>query len=128
MGLNDRIGGAVDVLAPRTMEEALEKVVRQEHTVKKDDSIRDNKRKTIWNSEGAKSGPPRKQFRDYKNNKFENKNIGTRDNKGSVYVNKSDRNNEKRGPLGGCYICRGNHYKKQCPNFNQPQRPSLPQQ
>ncbi len=39
MGLNNRIGGAVDVLAPQTMEEALEKVVRQEYKVKKDDSI-----------------------------------------------------------------------------------------
>ena len=48
MGLNNRIGGAVDVLAPRTMEEALEKVVRQEHKIRKDNSIRDNKRKTTW--------------------------------------------------------------------------------
>lgn len=46
MGLNNRIGGAVDVLAHRTMEEALEKAIRQEHKIRKDDSIRDNKRKT----------------------------------------------------------------------------------
>ena len=46
MGLNHRIGGAVDVLTPRTMEEALEKVVRQENKIKRDDSIKDNKRKT----------------------------------------------------------------------------------
>ena len=46
MGLNSRIGGVVDVLAPRTMEEALEKAIRQENKIKKDDSIRDNKRKT----------------------------------------------------------------------------------
>jgi hypothetical protein len=105
MGLNNRIGGAVDVLAPRTMEEALEKVVRQEHKVKKDDSIRDNKRKTIWNSESVESGPPRKQFRDFKNNKPEKKSIGTRDIQENFHVSKSDRNNERRGPPGGCYIC-----------------------
>ena len=39
MGLNNRIEGAVDFLAPQTMEEALEKVVHKEHKVKKDDSI-----------------------------------------------------------------------------------------
>ena len=50
MGLNNRIGGPVDVLAPKTMEEALEKAVRQEHKLKNDESIRDNKRKTNWNS------------------------------------------------------------------------------
>lgn len=46
MGLNNRIGGAVDVLTPQTMKEALEKVVRQEYKIKRDDSIWDNKRKT----------------------------------------------------------------------------------
>ena len=71
MGLNNRIGGAIDVLAPRTMEEALEKAVRQEHKIKKDDSIWDNKRKTTWNSEGADFEPQKKQFKDYKYNKLE---------------------------------------------------------
>ena len=112
MGLNNRIGGAVDVLAPRTMEEALEKAVRQEHKVKKDDSIRDSKRKTNWNSEGAESGPPRKQFKDFKNNKPENKSSRTRDNQGNFHINKNDKNNEKRGPPGGCFICKGNHFKR----------------
>ena len=51
MRLNKRIGGAIDVLAPRTIEEALEKAVWQEHKIRKDDSIRDNKRKTTWNKE-----------------------------------------------------------------------------
>ena len=57
MGLNNRIGGAVDVLAPQTMEETLKKVVREEYKIRKDDSIRDNKRKTTWNSEGVDFGP-----------------------------------------------------------------------
>lgn len=127
MGLNNKIGGAVDVLAPRNMEEALEKAVRQEHKVKKDDSIRDNKRKTNWNSEGVESGPPRKQFKDFKNNKPENRSSGTRDNQGNSHINKNEKNNEKRGPPGGCFICEGNHFKRQCPNLNQQQR-SLPQQ
>ena len=125
MELNNRIGRAVDVLAPRTMEEALEKVFWQEHKVKKDDSIRDNKRKTNWNLEGAEYGPPRKQFRDFKNNKPENKSRGDRDIQGNYHVNKSDRNNEKRGPPRGCFICKGNHFRRQCPNLNQQQHPSL---
>ncbi len=100
------------------MEEALEKVVRQEHKVKKDDSIRDNKRKTNWNSEDVESGPPRKQFRDFKNNKPENKSNGTRSTQGNFHVSKGDRNNEGRGPLGGCYICKWNHYKRHFPNLN----------
>ena len=61
MGLNNKIGGAIDVLTPRTMEEALEKVVRQEYKIKKDDSIRENKRKTNWNAKGADSGFQKRQ-------------------------------------------------------------------
>lgn len=53
MGLNNRIGVAVDVLAPQTMEEALKSVVRQLHKLKRDDSIQDNKRKSSWNTEGS---------------------------------------------------------------------------
>ena len=61
------------------MEEALEKVVQQEHKIRKDDSIRDNKRKITWNSEGADFGLQKKKFKDYKNNKPEFKSGGARD-------------------------------------------------
>ena len=61
MGLNNRIG-AGDALTPRTVGEALDKVVRQEYKIKKDDSIRDNKRKTKWNTEAEDTGSQIKQF------------------------------------------------------------------
>ena len=47
------------------------------------------------------------------------------------YENKNNKNNEKKGPPGGCYNCGGEYYMKQCPvkpNNNYPQRPPLPQQ
>ncbi len=53
---------------------------------------------------------------------------GNSDNQGNFHVSKNDKNNEKRGPPGGCFICKGNHFRRQCPNLNQQQRPSLPQQ
>lgn len=40
-GINNQIGGLVDVLTPTTMGEAYEKVVRQNKKIKKDDSIID---------------------------------------------------------------------------------------
>ena len=71
MGLNNRIGGAVDVHAPRTMEETLEKVVCQELKIKKDDSIRDNKTKNTWNSERSDRGSQKKPFKEFKKLKFQ---------------------------------------------------------
>ena len=79
------------------MEETLEKAVRQELKIRKDDSIRDNKRKNTWNSESADFGPQKKQFKDYKNNKLEFKSGGARDVKNNFYANKNNRNNEKKG-------------------------------
>ena len=70
MGLNNRIGGAIDVHAPRTMEETLKKVVRQELKIKKDDSIKDNKRKNTWNSERGDRGSQKKPFKEFKKTKF----------------------------------------------------------
>ena len=48
MSLNNRIEGAVDVFTPQTMEEALEKAFWQEYKIKRDESIRDNKRYKYW--------------------------------------------------------------------------------
>ena len=124
MGLNNWTEGAIDVLAPRTMEEALEKVVRQEHKIRKDDSIRDNKRKTTWNLEGADFGPQKKQFKDYKYSKPEYKGNGIKDVKSNYNTNKNNKNNEKKGSFGGCFTYGGDHYANICPNkpnTNQPQ-------
>ena len=79
MGLNNRIGGAIDVLTPRTMEEALEKAIWQEHKIRKDDSNRDNKRNTTQNSEGIDFGPQKRQFKDFKYSKPESKGNGVKD-------------------------------------------------
>ena len=108
------------------MEETLEKAVRQELKIKKDDSIRDNKRKNTWNSERGDRGSQKKPFKEFKKTEFTRG--GTRNNS---YDNRNNKNNEKKGPPGGCYNYGGEHYMKQCPikpNNNQSKRPPLPQQ
>ena len=130
MGLNNKIG-AVDVLTPRTMEEALEKVVRQEYKIKMDDSIWDNKRKTNWNREGADTGSEKKQFKDFRYSKPDSKGNGVKDVKSNFSTSKNNKSNEKKGPPSGCYNCGGDYYVRKCPvkpNTNQLQRPPLPQQ
>ena len=97
------------------MEEAVENIFWQEHKIRKDDSILDNKRKTTWNSNGVDFGPQKKQFKDYKNNKPELKSNGAKDAKSNYYTNKNNRNNEKRGPPRGCFNYGGDNYMKQCP-------------
>ena len=129
MGLNNRIGGAVDVYAPCIMEETLEKTIRQEIKIKKDDSIRDNKRKNTWNLERGDRGSQKKPFKEFKKTEFSSSE--TREVKNTSHDNKNNKNNEKKGPPGGCYNCGGEHYMKQCPvkpNNHQSQRPLLPQQ
>lgn len=113
------------------MEGTLEKIVRQELKIRKDDSIQDNNIKNTWNLEGADNGPQKKPFKNFKNNKHEFKNDGAREVKNNSYENKNNRNNENKGPPGGCFNCEGDHYLKQCvikPNRSQPQRPPLSQQ
>ena len=122
MGLNNKIGGAIDVLTPRTMEEALEKVVRQEYKIKKDDSIRENKRKTNWNAKGADSGFQKRQYKDFKYNKPESKGNGVKDVKSNFSTSKNNKSNERKGQPLGCFTCGGDHYANKCPikpNTNQ---------
>ena len=78
------------------MEETLEKVVRQEHKIRKDDSIRDKKMKTTQNLEDVDYRPQKKKLKDFKNNKPKFKSGGARDVKNIFYANKNNRNNEKR--------------------------------
>lgn len=105
----------MNVLESRTMDEAYEKVVRQEQRLEKDDSFRDkNRNKGKWNQSHQnfkRKGCKNNQY-DYKKDKKDNNNT----RKDEVNSNKGL---EKKGPLGGCFTCRGEHYANQCPTKNQ---------
>ena len=89
------------------MEETLEKVVHQELKVKKDDSIRDNKRKNTWNLEKDRV-LQKKPFKEFKKTKIPIG--GTKEVRNNPYENKSGKSNEKKGPPGGCFNCGGDEY------------------
>ncbi|XP_059068640.1 uncharacterized protein LOC131859116 [Cryptomeria japonica] len=139
MGLNNQIGGSVDVLAPTTMDEAYEKAVRQEQKLRKNDSIRDRSRKkSNWGQSSRNFN--KKGDRYGVNNRNNKRHQGGQQNnhRESKSYDKPRRDNggngskpEKKGPPGGCFNCGGNHYANQCPtkpSRGQHQRNPLPPQ
>ncbi|XP_057870685.2 uncharacterized protein LOC131077250 [Cryptomeria japonica] len=138
MGLNNRIGGPVDVLAPTTRDEAYEKAIRQEQKLCKDDSIRDrNRKKSNWgqlsrnfNKKGDRYGVNNKNSKRHKGGQQNNRRDGKSFDK-ARRDNGGNNNKSEKGPPGGCFNCGGDHYANQCPTKppgGQQQRNTLPPQ
>ncbi|XP_059076863.1 disease resistance protein RUN1-like [Cryptomeria japonica] len=139
MGLNNQIGGSVDVLAPTTMDEAYEKAVRKEQKLRNDNSIRDKSRKkSNWgqssrkfNKKGDRYGVNNKNNKRHQGGQQNNHREGKSFDKPIRDYGGNSSKSEKKGPPGGCFNWVGNHYANQYPTKppgGQHQRNPLPPQ
>lgn len=98
------------------MEEALERVIRQEHKVERDDSIRDNKRKANWSANGSDLGTRKRSFKNFKPNKKEYKGNNGKEIKGNSNNGFGNKGSERKGLPKGCFKCGRDYYANQCLN------------